>query len=135
LEADALVRLEGSLAQALEANERLAALVERQRVEIARLGEQLAARDGELERVNAELVVLKRMLFGRSSEWARPSSGNSGGDGGDEGRPAGSTNSGKRGPGARAGRRDYSHLPRVDGGGQRSGRGNDQSGGAALRPW
>ena len=47
-EADALVRLEGSLAQALEANERLAALVERQREEIARLGEQLAARDGEL---------------------------------------------------------------------------------------
>ena len=34
-EADALVRLEGSLAQALEANERLAALVERQREEIA----------------------------------------------------------------------------------------------------
>jgi transposase len=112
-EADALVRLEGSLAQALEANERLAALVERQRVEIARLGEQLAARDGELERVNAELVVLKRMLFGRSSEQSRPSTAG-GGDGGDEGRPAGGGNSGKRGPGARAGRRDYSHLPRVE---------------------
>ena len=66
------MRLEGSLAQALEANERLAALVERQREEIARLREQLAARDGELGRVNAELVVLKRMLFGRSSERARP---------------------------------------------------------------
>jgi len=113
-EADALVRLEGSLAQALEANERLAALVERQREEIARLGEQLAARDGELGRVNAELVVLKRMLFGRSSERARPSPADGGGDGGDEGRPAGGGNSGKRGPGARAGRRDYSHLPRVE---------------------
>jgi transposase len=113
-EADALVRLEGSLAQALEANERLAALVERQREEIARLGEQLAARDGELGRENAELVVLKRMLFGRSSERARPSPADGGGDGGDEGRPAGGGNSGKRGPGARAGRRDYSHLPRVE---------------------
>ena len=75
------MRLEGSLAQALEANERLAALVERQREEIARLGEELAARDGELGRVNAELVVLKRMLFGRSSERARPSPADGGGDG------------------------------------------------------
>jgi len=117
-EADALVRLEGSLAQALEANERLAALVERQREEIARLGEQLAARNGELGRVHAELVVLKRMLFGRSSERARPSPADGGGDGdgdgGDEVRPAGGGKSGTRGPGARAGRRDYSHLPRVE---------------------
>ena len=29
-------------------------------------------------------------------------------------RPAGGGKSGKRGPGARAGRRDYSHLPRVE---------------------
>ena len=35
-EADALARLEGLLARALEANERLAALVERQREEIGR---------------------------------------------------------------------------------------------------
>ena len=88
-EADALARLEGSLAQALEANERLAALVERQREEIARLGEELAARDGELGRVNGELVVLKRMLFGRSSERARPSTADGGGDGGEPGLPAG----------------------------------------------
>ena len=86
-EADALARLEGSLAQALEANERLAALVERQREEIARLREELATRDGELGRVNAELVVLKRMLFGRSSERAGP--GTAGGEGsGDRVRPA-----------------------------------------------
>ena len=70
-EADALVRLEGLLAHALEANERLAALVEQQRQEIAELREMLAVRDRELERVNAELAVLKRMLFGRSSERAR----------------------------------------------------------------
>ena len=64
--------------------------------------------------MNAELAVLKRMLFGRSSERARPSPADGGGDGGDEGRPAGGGKSGKRGPGARAGRRDYSHLPRVE---------------------
>ena len=72
VETDAVARLEGALAQALEANERLVGLVERQREEIARLREELAVRDGELERVNAELAVLKRMLFGRSSERARP---------------------------------------------------------------
>jgi hypothetical protein len=113
-EADALARLEGLLAQALEANERLAALVERQWEEIARLGEELAARDGELERVNAELAVLKRMLFGRSSERARPETAVGGGGGRGQVRPAGGGKSGKRGPGARAGRRDYSHLPRVE---------------------
>jgi transposase len=113
-EADALARLEGLLAQALEANERLAALVERQWEEIARLGEELAARDGELERVNAELAVLKRMLFGRSSERARPETAVGGGEGRGQVRPAGGGKSGKRGPGARAGRRDYSHLPRVE---------------------
>jgi hypothetical protein len=60
--------------------------------------------------------VLKRMLFGRSSERARPSTadGGDGGDGGDQARPAGGGKSGKRGMGARAGRRDYSHLPRVE---------------------
>ena len=78
-EADALVRLEGLLARALEANERLAALVEQQRQEIAELREMLAVRDRELERVNAELTVLKRMLFGRSSERARATA-DSGGD-------------------------------------------------------
>ena len=121
-EADTVTRLEGLLAQALEANEQLTALVERQRVE-------LAARDAELERVTAELVVLKRMLFGRSSERARPATADSSGDrgsgGGDGdgdgdgdtdggGWPAGRGTSSKRGPGARAGRRDYSHLPRVE---------------------
>ena len=113
VETDAVARLEAALAQALEANERLVGLVERQREEIARLREELAVRDGELERVNAELAVLKRMLFGRSSERARP--GTAGGDGGgDQTRPAGGGKSARRGPGARAGRRDYSQLPRVE---------------------
>jgi len=113
VEADAVARLEGALAQALEANERLTALVERQREEIAQLREELAVRDRELERVNAELAVLKRMLFGRSSERARP--GAAGEEaGGDRVRPAAGGKTEKRGPGARAGRRDYSHLPRVE---------------------
>ena len=55
VETDAVARLEAALAQALEANERLVGLVERQREEIARLREELAVRDGELERVNTEL--------------------------------------------------------------------------------
>lgn len=110
---DAIARLEGALAQALEANEQLAALVERQRAENARLREELAVRGGELERVNAELAVLKRMLFSRSSERVRPATA-TGNGGGDQARPAGGGKTGKRGPGARAGRRDYSHLPRVE---------------------
>ena len=113
VEADAAARLEGALAQALEANERLAALVERQREEIAQLREELAVRDRELERVTGELAVLKRMLFGRSSERTQPETA-SGEAGGDRVRPAAGGKSARRGPGARAGRRDYSHLPRVE---------------------
>ena len=110
------MRLEGLLAQALEANKQLTALAERQQAEIVGLRASLVARDAELERVNAELTVLKRMLFGRSSERARAtadSGGDHSGDGDAGGRPAGGTST-KRGPGARAGRRDYSHLPRVE---------------------
>ena len=125
-EADTVARLEGLLAQALEANKQLTALAERQQAEIVGLRASLVARDAELERVNAELTVLKRMLFGRSSERARAtadsgddhngddhSGDDHSGDGDAGGRPAGGT-SAKRGPGARAGRRDYSHLPRVE---------------------
>ena len=108
VEMDAVVRLEAALAQALEANDRLVELVERQR-------EEIAARDVELGRVNAELAMLKRMLFGRSSERARPGTPAGDGDAGaDQVRSAGGGEAGKRGPGARAGRRDYSHLPRVE---------------------
>ncbi|HEX6578993.1 MAG TPA: hypothetical protein VF082_11550, partial [Jiangellaceae bacterium] len=95
-EADTVTRLEGLLARALEANKQLTALAERQQAEIAGLRASLAARDAELERVNAELTVLKRMLFGRSSERARPSTADGGGDGGDEVRPAGGGTSTKR---------------------------------------
>ena len=112
-EADADARLTDVLARALEANERLAWLADELRAENARLREELARRDAELERVAAELAVLQRLVFGRSSERAGPDApggaGTTAGDragGGQDGRP--------RGPGARAGRRDYSHLPRVE---------------------
>ena len=112
-EADADAPLREVLAAALEAHERLARLADELRADNAQLREELARRDAELERVTAELAVLQRLVFGRSSERARPDApggtGTTAGDragGGHDGRP--------RGPGARAGRRDYSHLPRVE---------------------
>ena len=42
------------------------------REENARLRERDGQREAELERVNAALAVLQRMVFGRSSEQARP---------------------------------------------------------------
>ena len=61
---------------AVEANRELSALAERQRAEIVGLRDRRspgflqrdAERDAELERVRAGLAVLRRMLFGRSSE-------------------------------------------------------------------
>ena len=70
--------LEDALARALEANERWERLAgelraeRRLRAENERLRARDAQRDAELERVNAALAVLQRMLFGRSSERARP---------------------------------------------------------------
>jgi len=74
-EADADASLREVLAAALEANERLARLAEdlraentRLREENARLREELARRDAQIEQMAAELAVLKRLVFGRSSE-------------------------------------------------------------------
>jgi hypothetical protein len=112
-EADAVAQLRDGLSRALEANERLAVLAEELSGENARLRERLAQRDAELEQMAAELAVLKRMVFGRSSEKGREPAGQ--GDGGQGG--AGHDGAGgtprKRG---RAGnsRRDYSHLPRFE---------------------
>src|SRR5262245_59418963 len=114
-EADADAPLRDVLAAALEANERLARLADELRAENARLREELARRDAELERVSAELAVLQRLVFGRSSERARPGAPGGSGAGNQDRDPAGGGRSSKpRGPGARAGRRDYSHLPRVE---------------------
>jgi transposase len=125
---------EASLAAALEANRRLAEMAGELREENARLrGDNArlwednarllardAERDAELERVRADLAVLQRMLFGRSSERSRPTppgrddAGEEAGGDGDRGRDRDSGAGVRRGPGARAGRRDYSHLPRFE---------------------
>ena len=101
------------LAAALEANQDLARLAGNLREENARLREENAEQAAELDRLRADLAVLQRMVFGRSSERARPGPAvredEAGGDG-ERGRAGGK--GGRRGPGARAGRRDYSHLPR-----------------------
>ncbi len=80
---------------------------------LQRLLERDADRDAEMAKLRADLAVLQKMLFGRSSERSRP--GPSGGDGaGGQDRGRGGGTGKKRGPGARAGRRDYSHLPRFE---------------------
>jgi len=101
------------LAAALEANRELARLADELREENARLRAENAQQAAELERLRADLAVLQRMLFGRSSERSGPGRA-AGGDGGGQDRDRGNAadKKGKRGPGARAGRRDYSHLPR-----------------------
>jgi transposase len=119
-ETDADASLQDVQAAALEADERPARLAEgltaenaRLRGENARLWERDALREAGLERLRAELAVLQRLVSGRSPgrAWqaaARDEDGAGAGRdlaGGGGGRP--------RGPGARAGRRDYSHLPRV----------------------
>jgi transposase len=101
------------LAAALEANRRLAETAAGLREENARLRARDAERDAELEGLRADLAVLQRMLFGRSSEKSRPGPPAGGGDG-DSAGDAGSRTGRKRGPGARAGRRDYSRLPRFE---------------------
>ena len=114
------------LAEALEANRQLSelagGLIEDNallREQVARLAERDAERDAEMERLRADFAVLQRLLFGRSSEKSRPEPPADGGDGDaagedGQGRDRGSGTGKKRGPGARAGRRDYSHLPRFE---------------------
>jgi transposase len=124
--------LRDALAAALEANRQFAAAAEELRRDYGRACEdnaqlrednkrlrgENAALAAELEELRDGLAVLQRMVFGRSSEKPRPDppSGGDAGDAGDGGRPAerGAGAGKKRGPGARAGRRDYSHLPRFE---------------------
>jgi transposase len=101
------------LAAALEVNERWERTAAGLLADNERLREENARQSAELERVSAALAVLQRMVFGDSSERSRPAApardeagGEPSGGTGRKGRP--------RGPGARAGRRDYSHLPRVE---------------------
>jgi transposase len=110
--------LRDALAAALDENARLrsenARLRERdaeREAEIWQLRERDADRDAEMRKLQADLAVLQKMVFGRSSERSRPERPGSDGAGR---RGRGSGTGKKRGPGARAGRRDYPHLPRVE---------------------
>jgi transposase len=128
------------LARALAVIEQQSAQIERQAAEIRELREENARfreQNAQLVRVSEELrelaggqaarlaeanealAVLQRMVFGRKSEKDRPGPPAGDGDGDDsagdgDGEPSGGKKNVKRGPGARAGRRDYSHLPRVE---------------------
>jgi transposase len=131
MEADADVWLRDALAQALEANERweqLAAQLREENVRLRaenerlweeneRLRERDAQREAELERVSAELVVLQRLVFGRSSERMASGEGVGEDEGVGGGQPAVGAEVGSRPRRrGRAGnrRRDYSQLPRVE---------------------
>ena len=107
-----------ALAAALERIGRLQAENAELRVSLAQVLARDTERDAELKQLRADLAVLQRMLFGRSSEKSRPEppagDGDAAGGGGQQGRDRGSGAGRKRGPGARAGRRDYSHLPRFE---------------------
>ena len=97
-EADADAWLQDALARALEANERWEQLAADCREETPAAGGERAApggkcqarerdaqREAELERVNAALAVLQRLVFGRSSERARPEAAARDEDGGGRG--------------------------------------------------
>ena len=113
---DAEASLRDVLAAALEANRELTQLAGGLREENARLRAENAGQAAELGKLRADLAVLQRMLFGRSSERSRPEppGGDDANGAGQQGRERASGTGRKRGPGARAGRRDYSHLPRFE---------------------
>jgi len=123
------VLADASVAEVLaEENQRLREAVELLRAENMALRDAVAARDARLGRaaaelagavekiqeLSAQLAVLQRMVFGRSSERQRP--GKAPADGSGEGAGNGSGQAGKGKQHGRAGnrRRDYSGLPRVE---------------------
>ena len=95
-------------------------LLREQNAQLVRVNDELrelvGSQAARLAEVNESLAVLQKMVFGRKSEKNRPEPDgdrdDSAGDGG--GDPSGGKKSVKRGPGARSGRRDYSHLPQVE---------------------
>lgn len=103
------------MVQANERWERLAGQLQAENAALRAENERLRA---ENERISAELAVLQRLVFGRSSERTRPQAAT--GDDEQSGHGQGPAprqpddDRPRRGPGARAGRRDYSHLPRVE---------------------
>jgi hypothetical protein len=69
---DAEASLRDVLAAALDANRELARLMAELREENGRLRAENAEQAAELGKLRADLVVLQRMAFGRSSERSRP---------------------------------------------------------------
>ena len=84
------------------------------RQQVAELAAREAERDAEFEKLQADLAVLQRLVFGRSSEKNRPEPADDAGPAGDGSGGENEKRDVKRGPGARSGRRDYSHLPRFE---------------------
>ena len=84
------------------------------RKQVAELAARDAERNAEFEKMQADLAVLQRLVFGRSSEKDRPEPPGGGAGGEPAGDGGGKKKDVKRGPGARSGRRDYSHLPRFE---------------------
>jgi transposase len=100
-----------------------AGLLREQNAQLARVNDELrelvGSQAARLAEVNESLAILQKMVFGRKSERNRPEpAGDGDGDdsaGDDDGELSGGNKKKvRRGPGARAGRRDYSHLPRVE---------------------
>ena len=91
------------LAAALEANRELARLAGELRAESARLRAENAGQVAEMERLRADLAVLQRLVFGRSSERSRPEPPGRDAASGPGGQGAGTGTGNRRGPGARAG--------------------------------
>jgi transposase len=89
--------LEVMLAEALEANRQLSELAGGLAEENARLRARDAEREAEFERMRADLALLQRMLFGRSSEKARPEAPGGGGPAGARGEDAAGTSKGVSG--------------------------------------
>ena len=121
MEADADAGLRDVLARVVEANERWERLAGQLRAENVELRAETERLRADVERLSAELAVLQRLVFGRSSERVRPQPTAGDDDDGDDRGGYGEGPGGQqpekvspRGPGGRAGRRDYSHLPRVE---------------------
>ena len=104
------------LARALEVIDRQSARIEVLTSQNTELRELAGRQAEQLAEANASIAVLQRMVFGRSSEKSGPAPDGGGDDAGtgDGGKPGSGKKQVKRGPGARSGRRDYSHLPRFE---------------------
>jgi hypothetical protein len=103
LDAEGAEALSGDdvLAAVLEENGRLRAENAELRVSLAEVLARDAERDAELERLRADLAVLQRLVFGRSSEKSRPGPPHGDGGAADESARTGSAGAARGGNAAR----------------------------------